>query len=63
MSHQLFTIIKWSGVLSDGYRSLMALGSEEFGRDVAVEVESELQLLTEMVPALSEQLAQERARV
>jgi hypothetical protein len=41
----------------------MALGSEEFGRDVAVEVESELQLLTEMVQALSEQLAQERARV
>ena len=41
----------------------MALGSEEFGRDVAVEVESELQLLNEMVQALSEQLAQERARV
>ena len=40
----------------------MALGSEEFGRDVAVEVESDLQLLTEMVQALTEQLAQERAR-
>ena len=40
----------------------MALGSEEFGRDVAVEVESKLQLLTEMVQAVVEQLEQERTR-
>ena len=50
MSNQLFTTIRWCGVLSDGYETWMALGIEELGREVAGEVESEW-----MVPLLVEE--------
>ena len=50
MSHQVFTTIKWCGVLSDGYQFWMARGIEQLGRDVAGEVESDW-----MVPLLVEE--------
>ena len=50
MSHQVFTTIKWCGVLSDGYKSWLALGIQELGRDEAGEVESDW-----MVPLLVEE--------
>ena len=53
MSNQLFTTIRWCGVLSDGYETWMARGINQLGRDVAGEVETELQLFTEMVQALT----------
>ena len=46
----------------DGYKPWLALGIEQLGRDIAAEVESELQLLNEMVQDLTERLAQERAK-
>ena len=50
MSHQVFITIKWCGVLSDGYETWMARGIDQFGRDVAGEVESDW-----MVPLLVEE--------
>lgn len=39
MSNQLFTTIRWCGVLSDGYETWMARGIDQFGRDIAAEEE------------------------
>ena len=38
---------------ADGYKSWLAIGIEQLGRDVAGEVETELPLLIEMVQALT----------
>ena len=53
MSYQVCTTIRCCGVLFDGYETWMARGIDQFGRDVAGEVETELQLLNEMVQALT----------
>ena len=47
---------------NDGYKPWLALGIEQLGRDITAEVESELQMLNEMVQDLTKRLAQERAK-
>ena len=47
---------------ADGCNSWLALGIDELAREIAAEVESEVQLLTDMVQAPMEQWVEERVK-